>query len=219
MRPADRPIGGFNLLPWRRREAGRVRRRAALEWLAAVLLGCACATPFAGWQLWQRTRFDAERRALDQPLARLRAPLAEERRLLHEADERRSLAFEAQQQAKPLVHLFLLLDELAAAKVEGVSLHQIVHRAHETGLQATVGGEAVTAAWLARLRTLPDVETVSVREMKRAAANGGGRPGERQRGPLRVTAQLAWAGGSQPVALQPAASQPRAGKPHRRSGE
>lgn len=217
MRFGHRPIGGFNLLPWRRREAGRARRRVALEWLAAALLGCVCAAPFAGWQLWQRMHFDAERRALDQPLAQLRAPLAEERRLVHEADERRSLVFEAQQQAKPLERLFRLLDELAAAKVEGVSLHQIVHRAHETELQATVGGEAVTAAWLARLRTLPDVETVSVREMKRAA-NGGGRPDERQRGPLRVTAHLAWAGAAT-GGSQSKASRSHAGEPHGRSGE
>lgn len=188
-----RSIGGFNLLPWRRRVARDVRRRIALEWLAAVLAGCVCAAPFAGWRAWQRAQFDGERRALDQSLAPLRAPLAEQRQLVREAEEHRHRIAAARQRAEPLARLFQLLDRLAAANVDGVSLHQVVHRAGETELQATVSGEAATAAWLARLRALPDVEAVSVREMKRSPV-GARRADERQHGPLQVTAHLVWAG-------------------------
>lgn len=186
-------IGGFNLLPWRRHEVRNMRRRVALEWLAAALVGCLCAAPFAGWRLWQRTQLDFERRALGPSLAQLRAPLAEERRLLREADERRQRLAMAEAQAKPITRLFLLFDELPAANAEGVLLHQIVHRAHETELRATVSGEAATAAWLAKLRSLTDVEAVSVREMKRTS-DGGARPNDRQHGPLLVSAYLTWAG-------------------------
>jgi type IV pilus assembly protein PilN len=83
-------------------------------------------------------------------------------------------------------------------------------------VQATVNGEAATAAWLARLRALPEVEAVTVREMKRATV-GGGRDNERQRGPLQVIAHLAWAGAAASEAQ--AASRQPAGKLHARSGK
>lgn len=213
-----RAIGGFNLLPWRRRAARDMRRRIALEWLAAVLVGCVCAAPFAGWRVWQRAQLDGERRALDQSLAPLRAPLAEQRRLVREADERRLRAAAARQRAEPLARLLRLLDRLAAASVDGVSLHQVVHRAHETELQAAVSGEAATAAWLARLRALPDVDAVSVREMKRSPG-GAGRADERQHGPLQVTAQLVWAGAVAGGAQAASRSHAGAGRQRGRSGE
>ena len=191
-----------------------LRRRVAIGWLAAALVGCGCAAPFAGWRVWQRVRLDGERRALDQALAQLRAPLAEERRLVREADERRVRAAASQRRAEPLARLLRLLDALAAANVDGVSLHQIDHRAHDTELRATLSGEAVTAAWLARLRALPGVETVSVREMKRSTS-GAVRAGERPREPLQVTAQLAWAGtlaGEVPMRGHAGAQRERSGK-------
>lgn len=209
---------GFNLLPWRHREARSLRRRLALQWVAAALLGCACVAPFAGWRAWQRVQFEREHRALTRALDRLRAPLAEERRLVHDEQERRRRDAEARERAKPLARLFSLLDRLGAANVEGVTLRQVVHREHETEVQATVDGEAATAVWLARLRALPEVGAVSVREMKRAAA-GGGRDIERQHGPLQVIAHLAWAGPAASDA-QPAASlPPPAGTVRARSGE
>jgi len=214
--PAPRWIGGFNLLPWRRRMARELRRRLVLEWLAAALLGCACAAPFAGWLVWQRAQADGERRALEPSLEALRAPLAEQRRLLRAADERRRRVAAAQREAVPLARLLRLLDGLAAANVEGVALQRVVHRAGETELQATVSEEAATAAWLARLRTVPDVESVSVREMKRTAA-GGVPAAERQHEPLQVSAQLTWAGAAADDGQ--AASRPRGGKPRGRSGE
>jgi len=182
-------VGGFNLLPWRGREVRRLRRRRALEWLIAAFVGCACAAPVAGWRVWQRVQADAERRAVERSLAPLRAPLAEHRRLAREADERRRRAALARDRSEPLARLFRLLDGLAAAGVDGVSVDRVVHRARETELHANVGGEAATAAWLARLRALPDVDAVSVRELKRATGNDG-----RQPGPLRLSAQLAWRG-------------------------
>lgn len=219
--PECRWIGGFNLLPWRRGEARRLRRRRAFEWLAAALVGCACAAPLAGWRSVQRMQTDGERRALDASFAQLRAPLAEQRRLAHEVDERRLRAVTAWERTKPLARLFRLLDGVAAANVDGVLLDQVVHRTHETQLHATVSGdvngEAAMAAWLARLRTLPDVETVSVREMKRAASTGA-RADDRQHGPLQLTAQLTWAGA---VAAEARASSPggQAGKRVERSVE
>ena len=194
MTPArSRAARGFNLLPWRRRAMRGMRRRVALEGLAAVLVGCVGAAPFAAWRVWQRTQLDGERGAVDRALARLRAPLAEQRRLARDADERRRRIAEARQRAEPFARLLRLLDDLAAASVDGVSVHQVVHRAQGAELRATAGGEAAMAAWLARLRALPGVAAVSVQEMKRSPADGG-RAGARQPAPLRLTARLAWAG-------------------------
>jgi hypothetical protein len=51
-------IGGFNLLPYRQRDARRARRRCLLECLGAALLGCAAVLAVAGWQTFERTRLD-----------------------------------------------------------------------------------------------------------------------------------------------------------------
>ncbi|HTH58727.1 MAG TPA: hypothetical protein VL689_01060 [Paraburkholderia sp.] len=213
--PARRGIGGFNLMPWRRRDARERRRRVVLEWLAAALVGCVCAAPFAGWRVWQRAQLDSERRVLDASLAPLRAPLAQQRRLLREADERRQRESVARQKAEPLTRLFTLLDGLAATNAEGVSLDQVVYRAQQTELHATVEGETATAAWLARLRTWPELEAVAVREIKRATGSGVRSDERQRRGPLQVTVQLGWKG----EANAPASHPPAGKQPRKRSGE
>ncbi|PXW17404.1 hypothetical protein [Paraburkholderia caballeronis] len=212
--PVRRGISGFNLLPWRRDEMRRLRRRRALEWFIAALLGCACAAPLAGWHLWQRMRIDGERQAIERSLAPLRPMLAARRALVREARERDARAAAAREQAKPLARVFALLDGLGAANIDGVSLHQVVHRAHETGLQASARDEAATAAWLAWLRALPDVEAVSVSELKRGPAGGGTRGDARPEEPLQLTARVVWAGASADAARAavPAAKAGAAGR-------
>lgn len=187
-------VPGFNLLPWRQHEFRRLRWRRALEWLAAALLGCACAAALAGWQVWQRADIDAERRSIEQSLAQLRIPLAEQQRLVREAAEQRTRVMAAQRQAKPLAQFLALLDGLTHSGVDGIALQQVVQRPNETQLQAMVSGEAAIATWLARLRTMPGVQSVSMRELKRTPASGARAQSQREE-PLQLTALLAWAEG------------------------
>ncbi|MDR3095768.1 MAG: fimbrial assembly protein [Paraburkholderia sp.] len=184
-------VGGFNLLPWRSGAMRRLRRRRALEWLAALIVGGACGSAVAAWQLLERTRVEARRETVDRQLAQLHAPLALARKLAQAADARRAARAEAQQQAKPLAQVFALVDALSRARTAGVVLEQLVQRAEETVLQASATDEAAAAAWLARLHALPGIEAVDVRELKRA------QEAARTRGaPIRVAVRLAWKGGS-----------------------
>lgn len=188
------PDGGFNLLPWRLREMRRLRRRRVLEWGAAVLVGCACAAPLAGWQRWERGRVDARREAGAQAVAQLRVPLAEAQRLTSAAARQRTAEHLAQLHAKPLIRLLTLFDALAQAGIPGVMLQQLAQHGGETELQATAVDETAASAWLGRLRALPDVEAVSVREMKRASAAGGPKPRATGSEPIRVMAHVVWRG-------------------------
>ncbi|WP_042298010.1 PilN domain-containing protein [Paraburkholderia bannensis] len=184
---------GFNLLPWRLAAVRRLRRRRALEWLAALLIGGALGSVAAGWQTFERMRADTRRAATEQQLAQLGAPLREARRLAREADERAASLREAQQKAKPLMHLFALIEALARVRTEGVTLDQLIQHADETELHASATDEAAAAAWLERLHTLRDIEAVNVREMKREAQ--GRQPhGTTQGAPIHVAARLVWKG-------------------------
>ncbi|NLP65283.1 hypothetical protein [Paraburkholderia sacchari] len=194
---------GFNLLPWRSGAMRRLRRRRAVEWLAALIVGGACGSAVAGWQLFESTRIEARREAVDRQLAQLAVPLALAHKLEREADARRAARSEAQQRAKPLAHVFALMDALPAARTMGVTLEQLAQRAEESELHASAIDEAAAAAWLASLHAIPGVEAVDVRELKRAQEAGLMRervpPGASRgavpaRAPIRVAVRLVWMG-------------------------
>jgi len=201
-----------------------MRRHRLVEWLVAALLGCACVAPYAGWRVWQRVELDGERRTVEQSLAQLRAPLARRQRLAREADERRARLDAAREQAKPLARLVRLLDGLAVVDVAGLALDRVAHRAQDTQLQATVmddaprkrSAESVAAVWTEHLRTLPEVRSVSVRELKRVA--GGAPTHKRQPPPLQLSVQLVWAGAAAGDS-RAAASRASAGERGRRSAQ
>lgn len=179
-------IGGFNLLPWRQGAMRRLRRRRALEWLAALIVGGACGSAVAGWQWFERARTEAAREGVAQQLARLETPMALARKLTREADERRAARAEAQQRAQPLAHVFALVEALSRVRAEGVVLEQLAQRAEETELLASAADEAAAAAWLARLHALPGIEAVNVRELKRAQEGALARERAARGAPIHV---------------------------------
>lgn len=191
-----RPPGGFNLLPWRQRAIRRLRRRRLLEWFAAALAGSACALGVVLWQYIERSGFDARREALERSIAHWRAPLAEAQRLAHEADARRAGEQLARQHARAMTRFFALADALASGAAPGVDLQQLTQLADETDLQASAANEAAAAAWLGQLRTLPDIEAVTVRELKRGTPSGVARASAQDGEPIRVAAHLVWQGAS-----------------------
>ncbi|MCP3725491.1 fimbrial assembly family protein [Paraburkholderia sp. CNPSo 3272] len=206
-------IGGFNLLPWRQRAMRRLLRRRLLEWGAAAFGGCACAL---GVVLWQRVEFsalEARRVALERPLAQWRAPLAEAQRLTRESEARRVGDRLARQHAQVTTRFLALADALASDAAPGVGLQQLAQFADETDLQASAADESAAAAWLGRLRSLPDVEALSVRELKRGVPAGAARERAPDGEPIRVAAHLVWQGAS----TVPRAGAPRARKASRAS--
>jgi len=191
-----RAIGGFNLLPWRQRAIRRIRYRRLLEWFAAALGGCVCALGLLLWQHIERSGLEARREVLVRSFAHWQAPLAEAQRLTRESEAQHAAEQLARRHAGATVRFFALADALASNVPPGVGLQQLSQFADETDLQASAADESAAAAWLGRLRTLPDVKAVSVRELKRATPGGTSRESAHDGGPIRIAAHLVWQGAS-----------------------
>lgn len=184
-------IGGFNLLPYRQRDARRARRRCLLEWLTAALLGCAAVLAVAGWQTFERTQLDTQRVSSEHELARLATPLAEHTRLHHEADERSYRGTRAVALSAPSIRLLDLLDTLSRVPSDDVTLQQLRQRGHETDLLATSRDPLASTLWLKQLGTVRGVKSAEVADLhplartgRDAAASGGG--------PIELAARLRW---------------------------
>jgi len=153
-----------------------------------------CALCLLLWQHVERSGLDARREALVRSLAHWQAPLAEAQRLTRESDARLAAEQLARRHARATARFFALADALASNVPPGIGLQQLSQFADETDLLASAADESAAAAWLGRLRTLPGVEAVSVRELKRATPGGAARESAHDGEPIRVAAHLVWQG-------------------------
>ena len=184
-------IGGFNLLPYRRTNARRARRRCLIEWLVAALIGCAALLATVGWQAFERTRLDAQRVSSERVLAQLAAPLAEHARLSHEMDERGKRVTRALILSVPLTRLLDLLETLSGTHADGVILQQLRQRIHETELLATANDPVASAVWLKQLGTVRGVKGSEVTDLHLLGRAGAGVPAGGA-GALEIAARLRW---------------------------
>lgn len=185
-------LGGFNLLPYRQRNARLARRRCLLEWVAAALAGSAAVLAVAGWQAFERARLDTQRASIEQSLTQLAVPLAEHARLLRTQDEQRKGAVRAMSLSEPLTHLRDLLDALSFEPGDGVVLQQLRQREHETELLATSRGHIASAEWLKRLSAIRGVKGAEVSDLHRSAARNGPLVAASVTGPIEFGAHLRW---------------------------
>ncbi|WCM19527.1 fimbrial assembly protein [Paraburkholderia bryophila] len=193
-------LGGFNLLPYRQRNARLARRRRLLEWTTAAIVGSAAVLPLIGWQVFERMQLDAQRASIDQSFTRLSAPLAEHATLLRTRDEQRKNVAHARRLSDPLTHLRDLIDALSSEPGEGVVLQQMRQREHETQMLATSRGHAASAAWLKRLSGIRGVKGAEVSDLHSPATRAAGRAGAGANaglgagvsGPVEFGAHLRW---------------------------
>lgn len=185
-------LGGFNLLPYRQRNARLARRRRLLEWVAAALAGFAAVFALVGWQAFERARLDAQRASIEQSLAQLAMPLAEHARLLRVQDEQRKGVARAKNLSEPLMHLRDLLDALSFEPGDGVVLQQLRQREHETELLATSRGHIASAEWLKRLSAIRGVKGAEVSDLHRSTPRGGTAAVVSATGPIEFGAHLRW---------------------------
>lgn len=188
-------IGGFNLLPYRRRNALRARRRCVAECGLAVLAGGACVLLLAGWHAYQRSRVDGERVAVERTLTQLAAPLAEHARLSRDAHTAQSDAADAATRSASLDHLRDLLDVLGNEPASGVVLERLRHRGQQTDLVARAADRALSAAWIERLDGVRGALGADASDLHRAArpASGQGKS-EAVNGSFEFGATVRWAG-------------------------
>lgn len=185
-------LGGFNLLPYRQRNARLARRRRLLEWVAAAFIGCAAVLPLAGWHAIERARLDAQRASIEKSLTQLNAPLAEHAALLRARDQQRKDAARAKSLSAPLTHLRDLLDALSFEPGDGVVLQRLRQREQETELLATSRGHIASAEWLKRLSGIRGVKGAEVSDLHRSALLGSGVAGGSVTGPVEFGAHLRW---------------------------
>jgi Tfp pilus assembly protein PilN len=184
-------IGGFNLLPYRRSNARAARRRCLIEWVVAALVGGVALFGMAGWQSFERARFDSQRVESERVLAQLTAPLSEHARLTHDADERSKRVARAVVLSKPLTRLLDLLDTLSNMPAEGVVLQQLRQRVHETELLATSSNPLASADWLKQLSAVRGVKNAEVTDLHPQMRGGTGAQAGGV-GVLEFAARLRW---------------------------
>lgn len=185
-------LGGFNLLPYRQRNARLARGRRLLEWVAAALTGFAAVLALIGWQAFERARIDAQRASIEQSLTQLVMPLAEHARLLRAQDEQRKGAARATTLSGPLTHLRDLLDALSFEPGDGVVLQQLRQREHETELLATSRGHIASAEWLKRLSAIRGVTGAEVSDLHRSTPRSNAVAATGVAGPIEFGAHLRW---------------------------
>lgn len=184
-------LGGFNLLPYRQRNARLARRRRQLEWIAAAFAGYAAVLLLAGWQTFERARLDAQRASIEQSLTQLSVPLEEHATLLRTRDEQSNDAARVKRLSGPLTYLRDLLEALSFEPGDGVVLQQLRQREHETELLATSRGHVASAQWLKRLSRIRGVKGAEVGDLHRPAPRGSGAPGS-MAGLVEFGARLRW---------------------------
>jgi Tfp pilus assembly protein PilN len=185
-------LGGFNLLPYRQRNARAARQRCLREWAAAAVVGCAGVLALAAWQAIGKVRIDAQRASIEQSLTRMAVPLAEHARLTRTQDEQRKDAARATSLSEPLAHLRDLLDALSFEPGDGVVLRQLRQREHDTELLATSRGHIASAEWLKRLGAIHGVKGVEMSDLHRPTTHGKASVDESVTGPIEFGAHLRW---------------------------
>jgi Tfp pilus assembly protein PilN len=185
-------LGGFNLLPYRQRNARLARRRCMRDWALAACVGAAGVLLVAGWQTFATARLDARRAAAVQALTRLDTPLAEHAKLSRAQEEQRKTATRAASLATPLAHLRDLLEALSFESGDGVVLRQLRQREYETELLATSGSHVASADWLKRLGAIHGVQGAEMRDLHRPAVKGGASKEQAIGGPVEFDARLRW---------------------------
>jgi type IV pilus assembly protein PilN len=192
MRVAKPWLGGFNLLPYRQRNARLARQRCLREWLAAALAGAAAVLALAAWQAFEKSRFDAERASIERTFAQMAEPLAEHARLMRAQDEQRKATALAANLSKPLIHLRDLLDALSFEPGDGVVLRQLRQREYDTELLATSRGHLASAEWLNRLGAIRGVTGTEMSDLHRPVLRTHALADEEATGPIEFGARLRW---------------------------
>ncbi len=185
-------LGGFNLLPYRQRNARLARQRCLREWLAAALAGVVAVLVLAAWQAFERTRIDVQRASIERSFTQMAAPLAEYARLTRAQDEQRKATALAASLSAPLTRLRALLDALSFEPGEGVVLRQLRQREHDTELLATSQGHLASAEWLKRLSAIRGVTGAEMSDLHRPVLPAHTFADESVTGPIEFGARLRW---------------------------
>lgn len=118
-------LGGFNLLPYRARDARRARRRVLGELAAAACAGLAGVALWRVGRMFERERFDAQRALMERRLAAWAPQLKAAEQAARLRDAARERAALAAERAGPRERTVDLFDTLRQLRYDGVRLRSI----------------------------------------------------------------------------------------------
>lgn len=170
-KPAGMQVGGFNLLPYRQRDARRQRRWRLFECLSAVLCGAAAALIGTATGSPDEARAERTRAELESALAAFGAPLSEHRRLERMQAQAHERAKLARRLAAPGSALLEVVEALGREPMDGIALTRLRHTRGTVELMANASDGAAPAAWVERLARVRGVRAAEVAELR--FASGG----------------------------------------------
>lgn len=189
--PARRAwLGGFNLLPYRDRDARAARRRRAGQRCAAILLGVLGVGIWTGGSVWMRARIDAERASIEARLRRQQPDVdaaARAARIAAAAMQRRAQAAGLAAPHREAVDLLALL---ARIRDDDVRLDALRTTPSGAVLDARAASYRAAARWLARIARERHGWRVDVDALQPATADAA--PAGATRMPFRFSIQLRW---------------------------
>lgn len=172
-KPAGMRVGGFNLLPYRQRDARRQRRWRLFECLSAGLCGAAAALIGTATGTSDEARVERTRAELESALAAFGAPLAEHRRLASMQAQAREHAELASRLAAPGSALLGVVEALGREPMDGIALVRLRHTRGSVELMANASDGAAPAAWVERLARVRGVRAAEVAGLRFASGGAG----------------------------------------------
>lgn len=171
-RVAGLRVGGFNLLPHRRREARRLRRRRSLECLAAGLAGAAAALIWSATGIFAQERAGRSRHQLEAALVQLAAPAAEYGRLERVQAQMRAQAERSRVLARPRDAFLGVVDALSRELAAGIALERLHLTSRGIELKAIAADTATPALLMERLGRVPDIRAAELADLRFHSGTG-----------------------------------------------
>lgn len=173
-RVAGLHVGGFNLLPHRRREARSLRRRRLLECAAAALAGLTAALIVSATDMFAVGRTERSRHQLEAALAELDAPVSEYRRLERMQAQRHAQAERARTVAGPRDALSGVVHVLGREPVAGISLERLHLTSRGIEIEASAADTAAPTLLLDQLGRIPAIRAAEMADLRIHTGPGTG---------------------------------------------
>ncbi|MUV26437.1 fimbrial protein [Burkholderia thailandensis] len=166
-------LGGFNLLPYRARDARRARRRVLGELAAAACAGIAGVALWRIGRTFERARYDAQRALMERQLAAWAPQLKAAEQAARKRDAERERTALAAERAVPRQRTVDLFDTLRQLRYDGVRLRSIRCDGHDALLEASALDSASAERWLRDLDAAQRGWTTEVAGLQAARTSWG----------------------------------------------
>lgn len=187
-------LGGFNLLPYRARDARRARRRVLGELAAAACAGLAGVALWRVGRMFERERFDAQRALMERRLAAWAPQLKAAEQAARLRDAARERAALAAERAGPRERTVDLFDTLRQLRYDGVRLRSIRCDGRDALLEASALDPASAERWLRALDAAQRGWTMEVAGWQAARTSWGRDAGSGRS--LSFSVRIRWPAGA-----------------------